>query len=248
MDVKPVTERAERHIFLLMGQSNMEGCGKMIAGDDTVVDNVFAVSESDGCLEWTPAKHPLGNQEFGMGLSFAETYLQSHPGISVGLIMGAMSGFQISRLNRGSEAYDGLLQKARFAMKTGTIKGILWHQGESDAHDRARANSYSEKLPHLVTDIREDLNNPELPFIAGDLGSFFGYNLSAPHNLDDWRRRIEQVRTVLSQLPETVKATAFVSSAGLEDTGDKTHFNRDALIELGKRYAAAFEELAEKSN
>ncbi len=55
-------------------------------------------------------------------------------------------------------------------METGTIKGVLWHQGESDCFKGDRPDTYEGKLHQLIADVREDLKMPDLPFIVGDLG------------------------------------------------------------------------------
>lgn len=39
-------------------------------------------------------------------------------------------------------------------MKYGTLKAIIWHQGEADCH---HPEAYKEKIIQLMTDLRNDL-------------------------------------------------------------------------------------------
>ena len=51
-------------------------------------------------------------------------------------------------MRRDSPAlYDDMLKAVREARKHATLKGVLWHQGESNA---SRANEYPEKLKTLI--------------------------------------------------------------------------------------------------
>jgi len=80
------------------------------------------------------------------------------------------------------------------------------------------------KLQALIQRLRKDLDSPDLPFVAGEIG-YFGK--STPINI------------VIDQLPGTVPHTAVVSAEGLTDKGDKTHFDTRSARELGKRYGQA---------
>jgi hypothetical protein len=60
-------------------------------------------------------------------------------------------------LKKGAEVYADAIRKAHFAMSQGTIKGVLWHQGESDTVRQVDADSYERKLHQLVANLRKDL-------------------------------------------------------------------------------------------
>ena len=70
---------------------------------------------------------------------------------------------------------------------------------------------------------------------AGQLGQFTG----SPWN--EYKTQVDQAHRAL---PAKVPHTAFVSSDGLKDKGDKTHFDSDSYRELGQRYAEAYLKLA----
>ncbi|KAG6541321.1 hypothetical protein Mapa_017263 [Marchantia paleacea] len=47
----------------------------------------------------------------------------------------------------------------------GTLRALLWYQGESDAESKKHADLYKWRLEKLFTDIRADLNDQMLPII-----------------------------------------------------------------------------------
>jgi hypothetical protein len=122
------------------------------------------------------------------------------------------------------------LRRAKLALQSGTLKGNLWHQGESDS-TAALAPQYEMKLHDLVARLRTALAAPAVPFIAGQLGKF----PDSPWN--EFRVKVDQAHR---DLPRKVPHTGFVSSEGLKHKGDKVHFDADSYRELGRRYAEAY--------
>lgn len=239
-------------VFLLMGQSNMAGWCPMDssdpskAGDFSPVPRVLALGgqctlksrRPRGWMRWRPAAHPLHlNQKgagFGLGISFASRLLEEKPALTIGLIPCAWGGAGIDQLGPGTPPYDNAVRRARIAARRGTLAGVLWHQGETDALDDALAPSHAGKLAALIAQLRSDLAMAELPFLIGGLGTFG----------DDTRTaaaiaRQTVVRAGLRRVASETAHAAFVESDGLEGVDD-VHFSRTALIEFGRRYAAAY--------
>ena len=230
-------DKSKFHIFLLMGQSNMAGGlkprdeGYLLDEDKIPVPHILMIPMHKhlSMPVWKPAAHPLhlrGGRggAFGLGLPFAKRYLEKNPGVTIGLIPMARGGHSIGRLNKGTGLYEEGMVKARFAAHYGTIKGVLWHQGESDRGPQG-SFAYEGKLHTLVADLRRDLDVKDLPFIAGDLGEF---SLPVPEG-------VARVRAALRSLPEKVPHTGFVESKGLKQSS-RAHFDRAGYIELGHRY------------
>jgi peptidoglycan/xylan/chitin deacetylase (PgdA/CDA1 family) len=117
-------------------------------------------------------------------------------------------------------------------MEKGVLKGILWHQGESD-NDLKKSEEYLEKLKTLVGNLRRDLNAPNLPFVAGEIGYF---------NKENY------INAITNKLPAEVVHTAVVSAKDLTDKGDQLHFDTPSARELGKRYAVAMKKLEQESS
>jgi len=213
-----------------MGQSNMSGGGP--TWED--MPHVLFIPQKE--KEWAPVK--LGKlRGYPLGSQFAKAYMKKHPGVTVGLIPAARGGASISGLHKGSPTYATAMEAAAVASKTGVIKGVLWHQGESDTVMPHLAKGYAEKLQKLVKDIRTDLKDDSLPFVVGNLGEFYGTGEYHVKNLPS----IKIVRQALRDLPTKVPHTAFVESTGCPHRGDFVHFDSKAYVTLGKNYAAAYE-------
>lgn len=258
------TEKEKFHVFLLMGQSNMAGGikkhqpGHLLPEDKIPVPHIVQVKTNIANVKklyWFPAAHPLHVRpgrpnSFGLGIPFAKEYLKKHPGVTVGLLPTAYGGKRIDLLKKGTALYRGSISKAQWAMETGTIKGVLWHQGESDTVTEERANTYEGKLHKLIADVREDLKMPDLPFIVGDLGQLFGIGENNPNPDPERVANINKVRNALKSVPDKVKNTACVSTVGLTyvDTPKCTHFDRKSYITLGERYCEVYEKTVQNKD
>ena len=112
----------------------------------------------------------------------------------------------------------------------------LWLQGEADATD-ARLPGHEEKLLRLVDDLRSDLGEPALPFIACTIGEMRADG--------DGRRNADMNRLLLS-LPQKRPHIACVDARELKThIGDQVHFDTAAQEEIGRRYAAKYFPLAD---
>jgi len=121
----------------------------------------------------------------------------------------------------------------------GTIDGILWHQGESDAVNTTLSSSYASRFSRMIKEIRIDLNNESLPVVAGELGRFLCDNETRFPNHED-------INSALYQVAHEVSNVYIVSSEGLSHKGDTLHFDTQSLREFGRRYAAAYQ--SQRSN
>lgn len=229
------------HLFLLIGQSNMAGRGVVEPQDKLPHPRVVMLSK-DG--QWVPAVDPMHFDKaaagVGLGRTFGIQIAEAHPGITVGLIPCAVGGSPIDAWQPGafyaptrSHPWDDALRRAKLALQSGVLKGILWHQGESDANDKL-APGYEAKLHDLIQRLRAELAAPEVPFLAGQMGHF-------PDS--PWNEAQKQVDQAHRDLPTRVPHTAFVSAEGLRHKGDKVHFDAASYREFGKRYAEAYAKL-----
>lgn len=227
------------YLFLLVGQSNMAGRGPMTDADQIPHARVLMLNQAGA---WVPAADPLHFDKpkavgVGLGLTFADAVAAAHPEVTIGLIPCAVGGSPIDSWQPGyfynatqSHPWDDALRRAQLALGAGTLKGILWHQGESDA-TREFAEDYAAKLQALIARMRAALGAPSVPFIVGQMGRFEG----SPWN--DYKIQVDRAHR---ELPEKLARVAFVSAEGLKDKGDKTHFDTASYRELGRRYADAY--------
>jgi hypothetical protein len=235
-------------LFILFGQSNMEGAAAAEAEDKTINERVFVLGydTDDKCLgrnwnEWSLAQPPLHRCFAGLGPGdwFAKTLADTWTDAQIGLVPNAISGvdidffrkgvvstrrkeFQIPPDNQREGAYDLMIERARLAQQRGRIRGILFHQGESDTGK----TEWLDKVAEIVGDLRKDLelDAAEVPFIAGELP----YEACcSSHN------------PIVNQLPQRIPNAHVVSAEGL-GLKDRFHFDAAGQREMGKRYAAAF--------
>jgi len=219
---------AKLDIYLLIGQSNMAGRAEIEPMDKDSLTQVWLFAGVAG-NEWERAANPLNKystvrkdlsmQKMGPGYYFAKTMIANRPNQPIGLVVNAKGGTSISEWMPGEKLYNEAVIQVKKASEWGILKGIVWHQGESDV---AKTEEYSSKIARLIQTLRKDLGKSKLPFVAGQLS-------------EDQPAR-EVFNRMILKLPEKVKYTGVATSEGTT-TFDKTHFNSSSQRLLGERYA-----------
>lgn len=215
-------------LFLLIGQSNMAGRGKPLEEQDATPHARVLVFDKQRA--WVPAIDPLHFDKpkvvgVGLGTTFGKTVAEARPEISIGLIPAAFGGSPIADWAKGARHYTVAVERAKAALKDGTLAGILWHQGESDS-DPAKAALYQAKLDQLVKDLRAELESPNVPFIVGTL-SDTAKGAGAP-----------EINKALLTLADRVPHVGCARAEGLTMSADRIHFDAKSYREFGRRYAA----------
>ncbi|XP_071686875.1 probable carbohydrate esterase At4g34215 [Rutidosis leptorrhynchoides] len=230
---------AGKSIFLLAGQSNMSGRGGVV--NDTW-DNYIPPESSPNLsilrlsadLNWQLATEPLHRDidtnkvcGIGPGMAFASSLLEKDSSIGVvGLVPCAVGGTNMSEWAPGGELYERLIKRAKGALEGGgTIRGLLWYQGESDTVNREDAESYKSKLQSFVLHLRADLLLPVLPVVQVALASGEG-------------EYIEIVRE--AQLGMDLVNLRTIDAKGLELEPDGLHLTTASQVTVGKMLANAF--------
>ncbi len=240
VDGTPAPDRFQ--LFLLAGQSNMAGRGEVAPQDREPHPRVLSLGREG---EWVPAVDPIHFDKpiagVGLGRSFGIALAEKDASVTIGLVPAAVGGSAVAawqpggfHAQTGDYPYDEAIARARRAMQDGDLKAILWHQGESDAPPD-RAAVYKENLKAVIARFREDLGQPELPFIIGQLGRFPG---------KPWTESEEVLDRAHREIAEEDPRVAFVSSEGLLPMEDQVHIDADSQREFGKRYADAWLELS----
>ena len=249
------------HIYLAFGQSNMEGQGTIEAQDKTVDPRFQMLSTIDNFNgrklgTWNDAIPPLANKHGGLGPTdyFGRTLVKElDPQIKVGVVVVAIAGCSIVAFDSplddgymstqagwfkdivkdyGGDPYKRLVEMAKKAKEDGVIKGIIFHQGETDEGDSDWPNKVKKVYDRLVRDVGLDEN---IPFFAGEVpheGSSKGTNNN------------------IRQLPNKSKNFYIVSAEGLNDLDFmRIHFSSQGYRDFGKRYAEkVMEVLGDKLN
>lgn len=240
---KEISSRDNLWVFILAGQSNMVGHAN-VEGQDTIADKRVLTINYKG--ELILAKEPLhfyedGRTGLGCGLAFGKALLKDIPdSVQILLIPAAISASSISQwlndsLFKGVRLLSNFREKVETGMKYGTIKGILWHQGESDANPEG-IKFYKERLAKLFSEFREATKNEKLPVLLGELGSF-------SKNRENYNKINNEIR----KYSEQDKNSVLIRTDDLKDTGDNIHFNSESQRILGKRYAEGYMKVKDES-
>ena len=229
-DLQPPANVSMR-LFLLAGQSNMAGRGKVEPADTKPDPRVWMLDEAG---HWQPAIDPLhfdkpDHDGVGPGHAFGLAVAAAEPGTVIGLIPTAVGGVSLDQWKPGGRLYTDAIRRVKIAQQHGVLKGILWHQGEADTKP-AKIESYARRLDTLIAAFRRDLGVPDCPVVVGELGVF------------DREKNANRVpfNGMLDKYPTTRPNTALARSNGLASIGDNTHFNAASARELGRRYADAY--------
>ena len=228
--VVKIPPRWDFHIYILMGQSNMSGRGEIKPEDKVGNPRILMLDKDD---KWQIAVEPLHfdmpKAAVGPGMSFAREMLKDEkPGVSIGLVPCAVGGSPLKKWEKGGSLYIQALDRIEKARKKGTLKGVLWHQGETDAASLQLAKSYQRRLAKMIGDFRDALGQKELIFVVGTLADYFIGDKTFVYT--------ELVNHALVKVAEDVNDVGCVYSSGLTDN-DGVHFDRSSQIELGRRYA-----------
>ena len=226
-------------VFLLTGQSNMAGRG-FVEPQDTISSKRILTIDKTG--QWIYAKEPLHFYEPKMagldcGISFGRQLLEAVPNnVTIAILPCAVGGSSIEQwlndeTHRDVQLLSNFKNKVDIAKKQGTIKGILWHQGESDANEK-RIPNYVENLEKLTKQFRQIVGNDSLPIILGQLGRYAEPNKKR----QQWRA----INKIIRNYARKNAYTDVISSKGLNEKGDKVHFDGASQREMGKRFATQF--------
>lgn len=223
--------REKFHLYLLIGQSNMAGRGKVTDKYRKAPPRVLKLDKNN---RWVPATPPLHFDKpiagLGIGDGFGRKMAAADKSVTIGLIPCAVGGTPLRRWVPGGDLYRKAIVRARIAMKQGTLKGILWHQGESDCREETGAKSYGARLASMIAGFRKELGAPKVPVAVGELGQFLSEK-RYPH--------YKTINKTFNELPGNVANTACVDSDGLKPKRDNVHFDAPSLITFGERYAEA---------
>jgi len=172
----------------------------------------------------------LPTKTFGPEVSFGPAIAEALPGKKVLLIKFAEGGTSLGKdwnPNAKGKLYENFIKFVKATQEmlktkgdTCEIRGMLWHQGESDAG--MAPGKYQEALTEFIAKVRGDLGVKDLPFVIGQV-------------YDNGKRT-----NIIADQKATAKAvpkTGFLDAAGLETYDKGTHFDAKSQIEMGKRFA-----------
>jgi hypothetical protein len=226
-------------VFIMAGQSNMAGRA-FVEPQDTISDpQIISINKENRLIM---AKEPLHFYQpkltgLDCGMSFARRLIPHLDKNTVVLLLPcAVGGSSIDfwlndSIFNGVHLKSNFKEKVELAQKYGTLKGILWHQGESDAFED-KIPVYESKLNELFTFFRKNAGNDSLPIIMGELGS---YPVS-----EKMKTNWNSINEIIHQAASADKHCSLVSTGDLKPKEDNIHFDSPSQRILGQRYADAY--------
>lgn len=162
-------------VFVLMGQSNMKGAGK-------AKELKPPYNEKHNRIRiWANGRweYLVPHNNFGPGVSMAHQLAEFWPDDTIGVIKIAIGSTGIRAFeknwsfDRAELSFDGKkgplykdLMNAVAEAKTiskPTFCGMFWLQASADGRRKDLAEAYYKTFEQLVSDIRTDLDTPDLP-------------------------------------------------------------------------------------
>jgi len=226
-------------VFIMAGQSNMAGRG-WVEPQDTLPDRrIISINKEN---QWIYAKEPLHFYQpeltgLDCGMSFAReliNHLDSNT--VVALLPCAVGGSSVNfwlndSIFHGVHLKSNFIEKVELAKKQGVLKGILWHQGESDA-SADKIPGYESKLKKLFAFFREYAGDDSLPILVGELGA---YPVS-----EKMKTNWKSINDIIHRMAATDKYVFYIHTGDLEPKEDNIHFNSKSQRTLGQRYAEVY--------
>jgi sialate O-acetylesterase len=239
-------------VWLLGGQSNMQGCGRHVDREKPhpkvrgfFMDDRWRVAEDpihnmwdcvdrvhldlQGVKEMPKPKKILGG--VGPGVAFG-VEMHRLTKIPQGVIACAHGGTSMAQWDpklcatQESCLYGAMIRRLK---KNGNkVAGLVWYQGESDANDQVFAK-YTDAMKEMIAELRNEARDPKLPVAIVQLSRVMGWGQRV-----EWNSIQEQQR----RLPEQVKNATVVPAVDLE-LDDSIHIGGKANHRLGVRLAQA---------
>jgi enterochelin esterase family protein len=245
------------HIYLCIGQSNMEGPAP-IGPQDTISNKRLKLLSALDCPElgrtmgnWYDAKPPLCrcNTRLSPADYFGRTMIQYLPeNISIGLVHVAVAGSKIEIFDKVlyktyldtsaasrpwmikmSDAYGGNpYQRLVDMARIAQQKGVI----KGILLHQGESNTGDKAWPAKVKKIYDDLL-ADLQLAPNSIPLLAGEVVNA-----DQGGLCARMNEIIVTLPQTLSRAMVIPSAGLEAVPDKLHFTAEAIRRFGRRYAS----------
>jgi len=257
MILQSVCVAASYDVYLLAGQSNMDGRGlvsKLSEEQKKPVQQAIIFYRSvprtsKGWQKLAPGfsvppryKGELPSRTFGPEIGFARAMLQAQPGRKLALIKGSKGGTSLRADWKPGIKGDKESQGPRYRDFVETIRMAtrqLQQRGDSfsirgllwhqgESDSKSSTSLYRRRLNELISRIREDIAVPDLPVVVGEV-------------FDNGKR--DSVRAAIQAVAANSPTVGLVSSEDTKTSDPGTHFDAASQLLLGERYATAMRKL-----
>ena len=246
-----VTLAEEYHLYLLAGQSNMDGRGKNSnltkeqaqPSKSSIIFYNNPPHASDGWQPLEPGysiapkyKGKLPSPTFGPELGFVDALTKAQPDQKLALIKGSKGGTNLRKDWAPGEKGKPKTQGPRYRFFLEAItkaKAALKKEGhtfelkgliwhQGESDSKTASTTHQKRLAELMARLRTDLEAPQLPFVLGEV-------------FDNGKR--DKVRSAIQDAAKADPACGLVSAKGLTTWDAGTHFDAKSQWTLGERFA-----------
>ncbi len=231
-------------VFLLAGQSNMDGCGigeELPGKYETPPENIQVWDNKDN--QWVALGETTFSKrrdyQFGPEMDFSHRISAAFPDHKIRIIKTSGGGTKLfnhwlpdsAMYKRFIGNIDNALHELNGSDQKYEICGMLWMQGESDSETVEMANAYEENLKKFFAAVRSEMKKPELPIVMGRISS--SLLKETPWVFD---------QTPIVQMAQEAVAAEdpnvfIINTDKLSTLEDNTHFDTRAQLKLGKQMA-----------
>lgn len=255
LSVNAFAQDANFHVYLCLGQSNMEGNARVEEQDTIAVDDRFRVLSAVDCPEqgrkkgrWYRAVPPLARCHTGLTPAdyFGRTMVENLPSdIRVGIINVAVGGCKIELFDKDNyqsyidaspdwlkntvKEYDGNPYARLVELaKIAQKDGVIKGILLHQGESNTNDKEWPEKVKGVYDNLLKDLNlsAANVPLLAGEVVNSDQNGVCASMN------------KIINTLPQTIPTAHVISSAGCPAAFDNLHFTAEGYRMLGVRYAA----------
>ena len=259
-----------RVIFVGAGQSNMAGFNNLPSPAPTYTNasKIYCYSQpldndtgwpcnpsNPSAGTWALATDPTHSQtSAGVSplIALADRYItaKGDSSLEVGIVpcgwYGSRMNGEWAPIRQKYSAWYAMASRLKAAMAWGTVKGVLWAQGESEACDSTLLTNeagqafalqpdiwpkWHQGLYALIRETRAFVGLPTLPFIVTQLGN----NPGDGHH-PNW----SNMQTAISFIPQDDPTIQVLSRSDLSTIADGAHFTSAAQIAYGVQAADKF--------
>jgi hypothetical protein len=225
-----------KHSFLMIGQSNMAGRGRLADVPPIENDKLFMLRNG----RWWPFSEPVNCDRPFTGISLAASFADSYQhfsGEETGLIPCADGGSSLEEWAVGGQLFSHAVYLTKLARQISEVKGILWHQGEAETELEENARTYVPRFLKILCALRKECGLEKVPVIIGELGAFIAQDAANP------RPYVALVNQALKEIAAANPDIGLATSEGLGHNGDYLHFNAASCREYGLRYFGVYRQL-----
>ncbi|MBQ8684400.1 MAG: hypothetical protein IJ518_07805 [Clostridia bacterium] len=254
LDGETFTDIYVGDVWMLAGQSNMEGSGILSQADkDFIPEEDIRNYYAPGY--WGPAKHDLcdtqhsvymetwgwrnicrGERRVGPGLSFGQE-MKRYIGVPQGLISAAVGGTSMTQWSpdireKGpmESLYAAMID--RFVLNGSHVRGLFWYQGCSDSAPQDAA-VFTDRMHRFIQAVREDMG--QIPIVQVQIGPVH-------HIFRDYEDSWNSVRMQQYALTEQYPLFDTISAID-KDLDDYIHLANEAQQRIGREGAESMAHL-----